>query len=60
MSSKQWRRETKGTGPPAVLHTASKIVDVDRHAGTLVLANGSTFSGDLILGADGVSVRITP
>lgn len=50
----------KGTGPPAVLHTASKIVDVDPDAGTLVLANGSTFSGDLILGADGVSVRITP
>lgn len=45
-----------GTGPPALLHTASKVVEVDPDAGSLVLANGSTFSGDLILGGDGVSV----
>lgn len=48
----------EGTGPPAVLHTASKVVEVDPDAGSLVLANSSTFSGDLILGADGVSVSI--
>ena len=52
--------EDEGTGRPAVLHTASKVVEVDPDAGTLVLANGTTFSGDLILGADGVSVRILP
>lgn len=46
-----------GTGIPAVIKTSSTVVDVDCTTATITLANGDTFSGDLILGADGVSVR---
>lgn len=48
-----------GEGIPAVLKTSSVVRDVDPVAGTVTLEDGSSFSGDLVLGADGVSVRNT-
>jgi len=45
-----------GAGIPAVLKTASIVRDVDPETATVTLEDGSSFSGDLVLGADGVSV----
>ena len=45
-----------GEGIPAVLKTSSVVRDVDPLSGTVTLEDGSSFSGDLVLGADGVSV----
>ncbi|KAL5603719.1 hypothetical protein FOVSG1_006469 [Fusarium oxysporum f. sp. vasinfectum] len=42
-------------GEPVVLATANPVVAVDVISTTVTLADGSFFSGDLILGADGVS-----
>jgi 2-polyprenyl-6-methoxyphenol hydroxylase-like FAD-dependent oxidoreductase len=44
-------------GQPAVLKTSSIVTAVDPSTGTVTLEDGSCFSGDLVLGADGVSVR---
>ncbi|KAL2847477.1 hypothetical protein BJY01DRAFT_234284 [Aspergillus pseudoustus] len=46
--------QAPGQGLPAQLHTSSKVVDIDPHNATITLENGQVFSGDLILGADGV------
>ncbi|KAJ5722780.1 hypothetical protein N7488_000815 [Penicillium malachiteum] len=43
-----------GKGRPAVLHTASKIVDVDAHNATVTLESGEVITGDVLIGADGV------
>ncbi|KAJ5765329.1 hypothetical protein N7520_004888 [Penicillium odoratum] len=43
-----------GKGKPAILHTASKIVDLDPHNATLTLENGEIVQGDVLIGADGV------
>ncbi|KAJ6029972.1 uncharacterized protein N7446_000965 [Penicillium canescens] len=43
-----------GKGAPALLHTASKVVDVDPHEATVTLENGHVIKGDVLLGADGV------
>lgn len=45
-----------GQGPPAVLKTASRVVAIDPETATITLNDGTTFAGDLVLGADGVSV----
>ena len=47
-----------GIGPPAVLHTSSKVVGVDPDTATVILEDGRRFSGDIVIGADGISVRI--
>lgn len=44
----------EGRGTPAVLHTASKIVDIDPHKATVTLENGEIIAGDVLIGADGV------
>lgn len=41
-------------GQPAQLHLASKVVDVDGEAGTITLADGTTFQGDIVVGGDGI------
>ncbi|RSL46606.1 hypothetical protein CEP53_010276 [Fusarium sp. AF-6] len=46
---------SEGPGTPAVLQTSSQVVDVDPSTATVKLADGSSISGDLVLGADGVS-----
>jgi 2-polyprenyl-6-methoxyphenol hydroxylase-like FAD-dependent oxidoreductase len=43
-----------GQGMPVILHTSSKVVEVDPHAATVTLENGTTFQGDIVVGADGV------
>lgn len=49
---------SEGVGPPAILHKSSKVTAVDPDAATITLENGSSYSGDLILGADGISVSL--
>jgi 2-polyprenyl-6-methoxyphenol hydroxylase-like FAD-dependent oxidoreductase len=46
-------------GIPAVLKTSSIVADVDPDTATVTLEDGSSFSGDVVLGADGVSVMNT-
>ncbi|KAH7258472.1 hypothetical protein B0J15DRAFT_535498 [Fusarium solani] len=46
---------SEGLGTPAVLQTSSQVVDVDPSTATVKLADGTSISGDLVLGADGVS-----
>ncbi|KAF9766043.1 hypothetical protein IL306_001582 [Fusarium sp. DS 682] len=46
---------SKGPGTPAILKTSSPVVDVDPVTATVKLGDGTTVSGDLVLGADGVS-----
>lgn len=46
----------EGSGPPAKLHTASKVVDLDPEKGQVELADGTTVIGDVVLGADGIYV----
>lgn len=46
----------EGVGTPAKLHTSSKIVSVDAEKGQVSLADGTTVTGDVILGADGIYV----
>jgi 2-polyprenyl-6-methoxyphenol hydroxylase-like FAD-dependent oxidoreductase len=43
-------------GRPCILKTSSRVSVVDPHAATVTLDDGSVFSGDLVLGADGVGV----
>ncbi|CAK7207214.1 hypothetical protein SEUCBS139899_010023 [Sporothrix eucalyptigena] len=45
----------EGQGPPAILKTASKVASVDPETATITLEDGTTYTGDLLLGADGVS-----
>ena len=39
-----------------MLKTSSVVTAVDPNTATVTLEDGSSFSGDLVLGADGVSV----
>ncbi|KAL2135111.1 hypothetical protein VTI74DRAFT_9704 [Chaetomium olivicolor] len=52
---KQKATSTDGEGTPAVLRTSSTVVAVDPERCTVTLEDGSSFSGDLVIGADGVS-----
>ncbi|KAI3580990.1 hypothetical protein IWW34DRAFT_906976 [Fusarium oxysporum f. sp. albedinis] len=45
----------EGPGRPAILKTSSPVVDVDPSTATVKFEDGTTVSGDLVLGADGVS-----
>jgi len=51
---KETATSEKGSGPPAVLRTSSKVLDVDPESGTIVLENGEKINADVILGADGI------
>lgn len=48
----------EGPGTPAALHLACRIVALDTEKATLSLEDGRQFSGDLIVGADGVHVSL--
>ncbi|KAH6649269.1 hypothetical protein F5144DRAFT_480371 [Chaetomium tenue] len=48
---------TDDEGTPAVLKTSSVVTTVDPDTGTVTLEDGSSFSGDLVLGADGSITR---
>ncbi|KAH7014592.1 uncharacterized protein B0I36DRAFT_355783 [Microdochium trichocladiopsis] len=45
----------KGPNKPAILKTGCRVMQVDAEAGTITFEDGTTASGDLIIGADGVS-----
>ena len=45
-------------GIPAIIHTVSKVIDVDCSNATLKLVNGTSVKGDVVIGADGVGVSI--
>ncbi|KAM0346679.1 hypothetical protein ACHAPU_005392 [Fusarium lateritium] len=46
---------SEGAGKPAILKTSSPVVDVDPVTATVKFEDGSSVTGDLVLGADGVS-----
>ncbi|KAG4441453.1 hypothetical protein IFR05_003059 [Cadophora sp. M221] len=48
----------KGKGTPAVLHLRSRVAKVDVESTTLTLDDGTSHTGDLIIGADGVHSKI--
>lgn len=48
----------EGPGSPAEMHLACRIVALDTEKATLSLEDGRQFSGDLIVGADGVYVSL--
>ncbi|KUI65822.1 3-hydroxybenzoate 6-hydroxylase 1 [Cytospora mali] len=43
-----------GIGSPAKLQTSSKVVSVNPEKGEVTLADGTTVTGDVVLGADGI------
>ncbi|GCB27430.1 3-hydroxybenzoate 6-hydroxylase 1 [Aspergillus awamori] len=43
-----------GRGRPVVLHTSSQVASVDPSSATVTLENGQSFTGDVVIGADGV------
>ncbi|KAJ7176977.1 FAD/NAD(P)-binding domain-containing protein [Mycena filopes] len=47
-----------GEGPPAIIHTASKVTECDPEQSSITLSDGRIISSDLILGADGVASRV--
>ncbi|KAI5927748.1 hypothetical protein F4810DRAFT_279687 [Camillea tinctor] len=51
---KEFALAKDGQGPPAVLHTASKVIDVQPEAGEITLEDGTVVTADVIVGADGV------
>ncbi|KAJ4265119.1 hypothetical protein NW762_005365 [Fusarium torreyae] len=46
---------SEGPGTPATLKTSSPVIDVDPDTATVKFEDGTSVSGDLVLGADGVS-----
>ncbi|KAH9218657.1 hypothetical protein DL95DRAFT_434207 [Leptodontidium sp. 2 PMI_412] len=49
---------SKGKGTPAVLNLRSRVVKVDVQSATLTLEDGTSHTGDFIIGADGVHSKI--
>ncbi|KAK0127672.1 hypothetical protein ONS96_007191 [Cadophora gregata f. sp. sojae] len=49
---------TTGKGTPAILHLRSRVAKVDVSSTSLTLEDGTTHTGDLIIGADGVHSKI--
>ncbi|KIW40331.1 uncharacterized protein PV06_07538 [Exophiala oligosperma] len=47
----------EGKGDPAIIHLSSKIRAVDPEEATIELEDGSSFHGDVVIGADGVYSR---
>lgn len=48
--------DPNGEGPPASLERFKQVVRVDPDNATITLQDGKQITGDLILGADGISV----
>lgn len=47
-----------GEGLPVKLHLGTKVMACDSEAGRISLINGEVLHADLVLGADGVHVRV--
>jgi 2-polyprenyl-6-methoxyphenol hydroxylase-like FAD-dependent oxidoreductase len=54
---KEHAGDPNAEGPPVVLKKLQKVTQVDAETATITLQDGTTVTGDLILGADGVGVR---
>ncbi|KAF4962159.1 hypothetical protein FSARC_9733 [Fusarium sarcochroum] len=52
---KRLATSSEGSGTPAILKTSSPVVDVDPDTATVKFEDGTSVSGDLVIGADGVS-----
>jgi salicylate hydroxylase len=44
----------EGQGPPCVLKTWHRAIAIDADAGTITFENGESFSGDVVVAADGI------
>ncbi|KAE8346126.1 hypothetical protein BDV24DRAFT_158923 [Aspergillus arachidicola] len=51
---KERAQSADGPGQPVLLHTSSQVRRVDTSTATVELVDGRIFSGDVIIGADGV------
>ena len=51
---KETALSSEGNGPPAQLHKATRIEKVDADNATIVLTDGTTIQGDVLVGADGI------
>ncbi|KAJ5117213.1 hypothetical protein N7476_006489 [Penicillium atrosanguineum] len=47
----------QGVGNPAKIHTSSMVINVDMESATITLEDGTTVSGDVVIGADGIHSR---
>ncbi|KAK3383143.1 hypothetical protein B0T24DRAFT_36373 [Lasiosphaeria ovina] len=50
----KWVATSSGEGTPVRLVTSQKAVNVDPEQGVLILENGTTVAGDVVIGADGI------
>lgn len=50
--------EAEGLGKPVEIHLKSRIAEVNTEGGIITLENGETAEGDVIIGADGIHVRV--
>lgn len=48
----------EGKGEPVKIYTSSQVVSADIHTATITLADGSSYSGDVVIGADGVHSKV--
>ena len=48
----------EGAGQPVTLHLQSGIQSCDPEQGIITLKNGETYQGDVIIGANGIRVRL--
>jgi salicylate hydroxylase len=49
---------TDSPGKPAEIILSSRVIDCDTSSGTVKLVDGTSFSGDLIIGADGIHSKL--
>lgn len=54
---KEMALSPEGTGIPAQLHTSARVASVDANDARILLDNGESVQGDVIIGADGVHSR---
>jgi 2-polyprenyl-6-methoxyphenol hydroxylase-like FAD-dependent oxidoreductase len=54
---KRLATESEGEGNPVKLQVSSTVISIDCKSATVELADGTKETADLVLGADGVSVR---
>ncbi|KAJ9635618.1 hypothetical protein H2204_005792 [Knufia peltigerae] len=48
----------EGKGVPVKIYTSSHVVSADIHTATITLADGSSYSADVVIGADGVHSKV--
>jgi salicylate hydroxylase len=48
----------EGEGPPVKLHLGSRVIDCNPEDGTITLKGGQIVHADLVVGADGLHVKV--